>query len=79
MVWFDVVGSFGVFLIVITYLLIQLNKLSNLDIRYSLLNAIGALLILVSLLFKFNLSAFIVEIFWLIISTVGIIKSSRKR
>ena len=37
-----------------------------------MLNALGASLIIVSLLFDFNLSAFIVEAFWVIISLIGI-------
>jgi uncharacterized YccA/Bax inhibitor family protein len=57
--WFDVAGFTGVLLIVIAYLLLQLDKLRSAAPRYSLLNAGGALLIILSLIFKFNLSAFI--------------------
>ncbi len=74
MKWYDFVGSAGVFLIVLGYLLIQLNKLTNNDLIYSLLNAIGAALIIVSLLYDFNLSSFIIEAFWLILSLVGIVR-----
>jgi hypothetical protein len=35
---------------------------------------VGALLVVVSLLYRFNLSAFLVEIFWLLISIYGLIK-----
>ncbi len=74
MKWYDFVGSAGVFLIVLGYLLIQLNKLTNNDLIYSLLNAIGAALIIVSLFYDFNLSSFIIEAFWLILSLVGIVR-----
>jgi len=57
---FDFRGNIGVFLILIMYLLLQINKVSSGPLIYSFLNAIGALLILISLYFKFNLSAFIV-------------------
>jgi hypothetical protein len=40
-------------------------------LAYSLLNAIGAGLIVVSLLFDFNLSALLMEVFWVLISFVG--------
>ncbi len=72
--WYDLVGNIGVFLILITYLLLQLNKIDNQTIKYSFLNAIGASAILFSLYFKFNLSAFIIELFWLLISLIGVVK-----
>jgi len=76
----DLVGFIGVLLIVIAYLLLQLDKLPSSSPRYSLLNAGGALLIIVSLIFAFNLSAFIVEAFWFLISLLGLSRSliSRK-
>lgn len=77
---FDLAGFIGVLLIVVAYLLLQLDKLPSSSPRYSLLNAVGALLIIVSLIFAFNLSAFIVEVFWFLISLLGLWRSliSRK-
>jgi hypothetical protein len=77
---FDLVGFIGVLLIVVAYLLLQLDKLPSSSPKYSLLNAGGALLIIVSLIFVFNLSAFIVEGFWFFISLLGLWRSliSRK-
>ncbi len=77
---FDLAGFIGVLLIVVAYLLLQLDKLPSSSPRYSLLNAAGALLIMVSLIFAFNLSAFIVEAFWFLISLLGLWRSliSRK-
>jgi hypothetical protein len=72
---FDLAGFIGVLLIVIAYLLLQLDKLPSSSPSYSLLNAVGALLIIVSLIFKFNLSAFIVEAFWFLISLLGVWRS----
>ena len=69
---YDVLGNIGVFLIILTYFLLQIRKLSSESLPYSALNALGASLIVVSLLFDFNLSAFIVESFWVIISLIGI-------
>ena len=73
--WFDLAGFIGVVLIIFAYLLLQLDKLPSSSPRYSLLNALGALLIIVSLVFKFNLSAFIVEAFWFLISLLGLWRS----
>ena len=77
---FDLAGFIGVVMIAIAYLLLQLDKLPSSSLSYSLLNAAGALLIIISLIFKFNLSAFIVEVFWFLISLLGLTKSlvSRK-
>jgi hypothetical protein len=77
--WFDIVGFIGVLLIVVTYLLLQLDKLPSSHPSYSLLNASGSLLIMVSLLFVFNLSAFLIEAFWFLISLLGIARSMRAR
>jgi hypothetical protein len=72
---FDLTGFIGVVLIIVAYLLLQLEKLPSSSPRYSLLNAAGALLIIISLLFAFNLSAFIVEAFWFLISLLGLWRS----
>jgi hypothetical protein len=73
--WFDFAGFAGVVLIVIAYLLLQLNKLPSSAPAYSLLNAIGAFLVMVSLVFDFNLSAFLMEAFWFLISLFGLFRS----
>src|SRR5215470_14080722 len=72
---FDLAGFIGVLLIIIAYLLLQLDKLPSSSPSYSLMNAAGALLIIVSLVFAFNLSAFIVEAFWFLISLLGLWRS----
>jgi hypothetical protein len=77
--WYDFVGSLGVFIIIITYVLLQLEKTRSSSLIYSLLNALGSSLIIVSLYFSFNFSAFIVEFFWLLISLFGIGKYFLKR
>jgi hypothetical protein len=72
--WFDLVGNIGVLLMVVAYLLLQLEKLSSSAVSYLLLNAVGAILVMVSLMFRFNLSAFFMEAFWLLISLYGLAK-----
>jgi hypothetical protein len=72
---FDLAGFIGVLLIIVAYLLLQLDKLPSSSPSYSLLNAVGALLIILSLIFRFNLSAFLVEAFWFLISLFGLTKS----
>jgi hypothetical protein len=73
----DLVGNIGVVILMITYLMLQLNKLSSDSLAYSVLNAAGAGLIVISLLFDFNLSALLMEVFWVLISFVGIYRYFR--
>ena len=42
-------------------------------------NGAGALFILYSLSFEFNLSAFLIEVIWLLISIIGLIRIWRRR
>ena len=70
--WYVVIGTVGTAIIIITYVLLQLGRVRSEQLLYSTLNAAGASLIIVSLYFNFNLPAFIVEFFWLLISLVGV-------
>ena len=70
--WYDILGTLGVAVIILTYVLLQLGRVKSDQIAYSLLNAAGASLILVSLYYSFNFPSFIVEFFWLLISLFGI-------
>jgi hypothetical protein len=73
----DFLGIIGVGIIVVTYLFLQLGKLRSDALAYSLMNAIGASLIVVSLLVNFNLSALLMEVFWVLISLLGVYRYFR--
>lgn len=75
----DAVGLIGVSLIVGTYFLSQIGRMSVDRVAYPAANALGAALILVSLWFSFNFASFVIEIFWLAISLVGLARTLRKR
>ena len=79
MAWYDILGTLGVGVIVIAYVLLQIERIRSEQVMYSLLNAIGALLILISLCYSFNLPSFIVEFFWLLISVFGIARTLRRK
>jgi hypothetical protein len=72
--WYDLVGTVGVVTIVLTYILLQTERIKSESLIYSALNGLGAGLIAFSLLYSFNFSAFIVEILWVLISIYGIVK-----
>ena len=68
----DGIGLIGVALIMVAYLMLQLEKLRSTALSYSVLNAIGASMIVASLFVNFNLSAMLMEVFWVLISFIGI-------
>lgn len=70
--FYDFVGNLGVLFILGTYFLLQLGRMSSSSISYTVLNGLGAAFILYSLLYEFNMSAFIVEVVWLLISLMGL-------
>ena len=75
----DFLGNLGVLAVLVTYLLLQMEKMVPNSIAYSLINAIGAVLILYSLIYDFNLSAVIIEFAWLVISVYGIWRTVQAR
>lgn len=76
--WHDLVGNLGVLMILGTYLALQADRLDAKAVAYSALNAIGAGSITISLLFDFNLSAFLVEAAWVAVSLYGLVRAWRR-
>jgi hypothetical protein len=72
---FNTIGIIGVVMVLVAYLLLQIDKLPQGSITFSLLNFVGSIFILVSLYFTWNLASGIIEIAWLIISLFGLIKA----
>lgn len=72
--WHDLAGNLGVLCILVTYALLQFERISAQGVLYSVLNALGSGLIVFSLLYEFNLSAFVLEIAWLVLSVAGLIR-----
>jgi hypothetical protein len=68
----DLLGNIGVVVLMVTYLMLQLDKMKSADLSYSVLNAVGAGMIVASLTVDFNLSAMLMEVFWVLISFIGI-------
>ena len=73
----DAVGLFGVVLYVGAYAGLQLGMLGVADLRYSALNAVGGIAVIYSLIWAFNLAAFVTQVFWLMFTIVGFIRSRR--
>jgi hypothetical protein len=77
--WYDIVGTLGVAIIVLTYVMLTIERVRSDQLIYSVLNGLGAALILVSLYFEFNFPSLVVESFWLLISLFGIGKYFARR
>lgn len=74
----DAVGITGTILLLLAYFLLQAEKLKGTDWTYLYMNLFAAIFIIFSLFFTFNLSSFIIELFWVGISIYGIYKKKRK-
>jgi len=70
-------GLIGVAITLWAYFELQIGRLSNNALRYSVVNIIGSILIIVSLAFHWNLPSFIIELSWIAISLMGIVRCCR--
>ena len=78
--WHDFAGYIGVLLVLLAFLLLQAHKLHGNGIVYQAMNVLGAIGVMLSLLFgTFNASAFIMQVAWLLIGLYGIGRSVRMR
>jgi len=68
----DLIGLIGVFTILWYYFLLQIGKCAPNSLRFSVANFLGAIFILISLWFNWNLSSVVIEVAWLLISLYGI-------
>ena len=72
--WFDFVGFAGVVLVLLAYLALQTRRMSGDGFVYSLVNMLGAALILVPVIYAehMNYSVLFIESAWIAISVYGI-------
>ncbi len=77
--WYDWIGMLGTLMVLAAFFLLQAGRLSGTGITYQLLNLLGAGGVLVSLLGKFNVSVFVLELIWVLISAYGIGRSLAAR
>lgn len=75
----DIIGMMGTGLVVGAFFLLQLNKVSPKGLVYNLMNLTGALFLLFSLCINFNLASFVIEIFWIAASLIGLFNYYKHR
>jgi paired small multidrug resistance pump len=79
MAWYDWVGIVGTLLILGGFFLLQAGRMSGNGLSYQLMNLLGAAGILVSLIGKFNVAVFLLELAWMLVSAYGIARGLRMR
>ena len=75
--WYDMVGIAGTLMILGAFFLLQAGRMSGNGVPYQLLNLFGAAAVLVTLLGKFNVSVFVLESAWVLVSAYGLWRGSR--
>ncbi len=75
----DAIGSFGALVVVSAYFATQMRMMNSEDLMFPILNLLGSVLIVYSLLQNFNLASMLIEGFWIIISLIGILQYFRLR
>ena len=68
----DLIGFTGVALLIVTYALLQLDRIDPKGFWYSFNNLIVAILVTVSLVYTPNLASLVIEFFWFVISAYGL-------
>lgn len=78
--WHDWTGYIGVELVLLAFLLLQAHKLRGNGLVYQLMNILGAIGVMLSLLFgNFNAAAFVMQLAWLLIGIYGIARGVKVR
>lgn len=67
----NAVGLFGVVMVMVAYLLLTVGRWTADLLRYHMFNFLGALFLLFSLFFDWNLPSVVIQIAWMLISLVG--------
>ena len=76
---YELAGFVGAAIIVVAYFAVQQRWLNALDWRFPAANLLGSLLILISLWFEWNFPSVVIEIFWALISLMGLARSLAER
>jgi len=75
----DLIGLTGVALLIVTYALLQLDRIDPKGFWYSFNNLMVAILVTVSLVYTPNLASIVIEIFWFLISLYGVVMFFKRK
>lgn len=68
----NLIGLVGVGITLLAYFLLVTHKMGSHTYAYTLLNLVGSLMIMYSLFYAWNLSAFVMELSWFAVSAYGV-------
>jgi hypothetical protein len=75
----DFIGLTGVALLIVTYALLQLDRIDPKGFWYSFNNLLVAILVTVSLIYTPNLASIVIEVFWFLISLFGVVMFFKRK
>lgn len=75
----DIMGNVGVLCILGSYLAAQTDRMNPRSNPFLVVNGVGSALVLYSLLYSYNQSAFVIQCSWIAISVVGLVRNALKR
>ena len=75
----DGIGMLGTLMVVLAYYLLQLERTDPKGLAYNVINLVGAVFLLVSLCYNFNLASFVIEVFWIGASMIGLFRYCRRQ
>jgi hypothetical protein len=70
----QICGHVGVLLVLAAFFMLQSGWLSYDRLAYSLMNFVGSILLLFSLVYAWNLPSVLIEIAWMSISAYGMVR-----
>lgn len=76
---YDAIGVAGFGLYVLNYSLLTFHKVRSEQAIYFAVNWLAASMVLIGLINAFNLAAALIQIFWILISSVGLVIRLRKK
>ena len=74
----DPIGIVGVILLLLAYFALSTGRIASNSMNYQIMNCVAAILILFSLYFHWNTPSVIIEIVWILISILGMVRILRK-
>jgi hypothetical protein len=75
----EILGLIGAAIIILMYFMLERGTIQSKDLSYPSYNLVGAILILFSLHFNWNLASIVIECFWIAISIYGVVRCIRRK
>ncbi len=72
--WHEVIGVAGMVMYLGSYFMLQTGTLQSNTATYCIANILAASLVMISLLHDFNLASALIQISWIAISAIGLVR-----